>query len=521
MQDSIKESIVFDSELRSAIKQTTEIFAKAVKGTLGPKGTNVGTLSQLKLPVVLNDGVTVAKNLNFKDPLSKYIANILKTVSQNTEKEVGDGTSTSITLAETIILEGLRNIEVGFSQVDVSKGIRLATIDLLKSLEEVKIDARTMLEEVATISANNDREIGKLVAQIFDKAGEDGKVNIENSYDSQTRVETIEGVKYDIGYESEVFSNTADKKTVFENTFVLLYEGELKSMHVILQLLQDINDANESLIIIADSYSEGALMDLINARRTNGLNICALRSPGYGQMKELNMDDLSLITGAPIQSNRFGRKLETLQKNDLLKVDKITVGKDTMVIENKNKDLTGVIAELKSKEKTETDPNVKSELKERISRLSEGVATLYVGGNSPMEISEKKYRIEDAIGATKSALEEGIVPGGGITLFRLGKSLEMPKMKNRAEEIGYQIVVLATEAPIRTILMNAGQKPDIIMSQILGDSNFNYGYNANTNSYVDMVEDGVIDPLKVTKSALTNASSVAQLLLTMNTCIYE
>lgn len=522
----MQESISFDKDLREAVIDTVLTLSKAVKSTLGPSGTNVGVLSEINLPVIVNDGVTVTKKIKFEDPLKKYIANILKTVSQNTDNTAGDGTTTSITLAEAIILEGIKNINAGFSQVNISKGIREATVLVLKELEKKSlsvIEDKKMLLQVASISANNDKELGKIISEAFLKVGVDGQIEVKNSTSDKTYIETIPGMKYDSGFESNMFANTDRGEAYFEDCRVLIYEGKLRTIEPIMDILRQVRSKNDSLLIIADDYDEMCIKDLAANKIDGHLKVCAVKSPGYGITKESYLDDISLITGASIVSKRFGTSIEGVTADSLGISETVKVDRESFTIVQKPVDkekLDNEIIKLKSKIK-KVSGTEKEEVLQRIANLSNGIAVMYVAGNSPVEIAEKKYRIEDAINATRASLEEGIVPGGGVTLLRLGRALKMPKMDNREQEIGFQILVKALEAPIKTIAENSGESGEVILNEVLRNKKFNYGYDAKAKKYSDMVRAGVIDPVKVTKAALTNASSVSQLLLIMNCAIYK
>lgn len=520
----MEESISFDKDLRNEIVETTKILSKAVKSTLGPSGTNVGVLSEISLPVIVNDGVTVAKKIKFEDPLRKYISNVLKTVSQNTDNIAGDGTTTSITLTESIILEGIKNIEAGFSQIDIAKGIREASLLVLEELKnrtlDIKKDSEKLLQ-VATISANNDSELGSIISDAFTKVGVDGQIEVKDSDNDKTYIDILNGMKYSSGFESNMFVNTDKSEVVFENCKIFIYEGKLRSIDPIVDILREIRNQNDSLLIIADDFSPEAVNDLATNKVQHKLKVCAIKSPGYGMSKEDNLEDIAFITGTNIISNRLGSFIEESDEDSLGSADLVKVTSDSFVIVGSNIDkseISSKITLLKDRVKSSKGTD-KKELLDRIARLSNGVAVMYVSGNSPVEIAEKKYRIEDAINATRASLEEGIVPGGGVTLLKIGKSLKKPEMDNRSQEIGFDILLSALEAPLRTICENSGENGDVVINAI-SDHYFNFGFDAKLKEYKDLVEAGIIDPVKVTKAALTNAASVSQLILTMNCVIY-
>ena len=506
--------IIFDEDLRNAIKLTTETLVKTVKSTLGPSGTNVGVLSELMLPVIINDGVTVAKKVSFEDPLQNYIAKILKTVSQNTENIAEDGTTTSLTLAEAIIIAGLKNIELSFSQIDIAKGIRVATLDVLDELNKRKRSLKNnkkILRQVASISANNDNELGKIIADAFSKVGPDGQIEIKDSQIEKTYVEIINGMKYASGYESNMFNNTDKNSVHFENCKILLYEGRLLDLAPLTKILKELREKDIPLLIVADDFSKEVMEDLVYNKLNGGFKLCAVRAPGYGAEKDFNFDDIALISKAKVVSKRFGLKIEDLKMEFLGEVSDIKVGFEDFTLINTEADKKAVsekIKVLKEDLKKELSKNSKSEIADRIARLSNGVAIVYVHGDSPVEVSEKKYRIEDAIGATRASLEQGIIPGGGVTLFNISNSLVAPS-----------ILKDALKAPIETICINAGEKPDIILHNIKNSTQKNYGFDAKNKEFGDMIEMGIVDPVKVTITALVNASSVSQMILTMNSVV--
>ena len=523
--------VSFDKDLKQAIKKSVKTLAKAVKSTLGPSGTNVMVLSQIKLPIITNDGVTVAKSfvtsLVEKQPnkLETKIAQLLNTVSKNTESAAGDGTTTSITLAEAIILEGIKNIEAGFSAVNISKGIHQATKDVLSALDKIStsvMEDKDLLLQVASISANNDSELGKIISEAFLKVGIDGQIEIKNSTTDTTHVEVVNGMKYNSGFESNMFINTDKSNVLLENCSVLIYEGKLTTIDPIVETLRDIKNNNSSLFIIADDYSEEAINDLVYNKVNAKVKVCAVKSPGYGVVKETNLQDIADITNTKIISRRFGTTIDNTDSSMLGFTTTVKVNSEAFAIINEKvdkKEADKKIKTLKKQLKQATLETDKAELTERIAKLSNGVAVLYVHGTSEIEKAEKKFRIDDAINATRASLEEGIVPGGGVTLLKLGKALKMPKMENREQEIGYNILIKALEAPIKTICTNSDEKGDVVINEVLkGD--FNFGYDARLKEYKDLIAAGIIDPKKVTRVALQNASSVAQMILTLNCAIY-
>lgn len=522
MNELNKDTIVFDEELKSAIKRVIIKLSKAVKLTLGPKGTNVGVLNNILLPEITNDGVTVVNNIvnGFKNDLDKYIANIIKTASATTENQAGDGTTTTIVLIESIVKEGYKLIDAGYSTIDVVEGIKKATEDILKSIFNKSIPVEgDILHKVATISANNDEELGKLISDAFEKVGVNGRIEVEDNHD-ETYVEFIDGMSYDMGYESPLFINTSKKTVEFDKCKVLIYEGKLTSIDVIIEnILKPIANEQKSLIIIADDYSKEALSDLTNNKLNAGLKVCALRSAYYGSKKEGTIEDIAFISNSEIVSRRFGLEIENANENNLGELESVVITNDKISFVQKNNENTfDRIEELKEQAKS-AKGTFKDDLLDRVAKLSGSVAILHVSGKTPIEITEKKYRIEDAINSTRSALEEGILPGGGVALLKLSEET-CTIDSNESFNLGYGSLKKSLKAPIKTIAENSGKSGDVILNKVAMMSNFNDGYNAKNNTFGDLIELGVVDPTKVTRCALENASSVAQMILTLNCIIY-
>lgn len=525
----MQESVSFDKNLKKTIKKSVKKLSKAVKSTLGPAGTNVMVLSQIKLPVITNDGVTVAKSfvtsLMEKSPntLETKIAQLLNTVSKNTETTAGDGTTTSITLAEAIILEGLKYIEAGFSPINVAKGIHSATKKILTELDKkaiTVIDKKELLLQVSSISANNDNELGKIISEAFLKVGVDGQIEVKDSPSEKTYIDIVNGMKYDSGFESNLFVNSDKGTVVLDDCGVFIYEGKLMGLESIEDIIKDAVNNEKGLFIIADDYGPNVIDTLSNIKIQHKLKICAVKSPGYGIQKEQELEDIAFITNSQIVSRRLGVDISEASI-EFLGNASITVDKNNFTVISKQidkKEVSKRVKQLKSQVKL-ANTTEKQELLGRIARLSDGVAVMYVSGSSPVEISEKKYRIEDAINATRASLEEGIVPGGGVTLLKLGKALKTPEMENESQIIGFNLLKKALEAPIKTISENCEKNGEVVINEVLkGD--FTYGYDAKEDKYKDLLSAGIIDPKKVTRAALTNASSVSQMILTLNCAIY-
>lgn len=516
MQELDKDRIVFDKDVKIAIKKVLGTIAKAVKGTLGPKGTNVGLLDNTHLPMIVNDGATVVSQVNqcFQSDLDKYISKLIYSESRATDREAGDGSSTFITLTEAIVNKGLQLIEAGYSNVDVVKGIKEATKVVLEELENKATPiSDELLVKVATISANNDEELGKLIGDAFSKIGVHGQIEVEPSLD-ETRVEFVEGMQYKSGYMSQSFVNQPDSKVRFENAKILIYEGKLKSIEEIMSVLRTIANNGDSLLIIADDFSETSIQDLSSNKLNAGLKVCAVRSPGYGEVKEWDLEDIALITDTNIASRRFGLEINKVTYEHLGEAKNITVTSDTFsIVVDEKSNIDEKLDELKVKAES-LDGNLKREVLDRIARLTSGIAVLYVGGSTPTEITEKHLRIEDAINATRGALEEGILPGGGIALLKVSKSLS-----DETKSLGYKCLLESLEEPIKVLSRNSSVSGDLNIQEAL-KGEFEYGYNAKTDSFENLIEAGVIDPKKVTRVTLEKASSFSQMLLTMNCIVY-
>lgn len=507
-------------ELRNAIVETTNTLCDAVKSTLGPMGTNVGILSETMQPTILNDGVRVARAINFDNELSQYIAKILKQVSQNTDNLVHDGTTTSLTITQAIIIEAIKGIELKYKQRDINEGIAMATKDVINELEAGNMNIEDMLEKVATISANNDKELGSIIGKAFKEVGVDGQIDVEDSDSEKTYYEKVPGMKYSSGYESNLFSNTTKSTVEYKEARILIYEGKLKSVNEsLLKVIQELGNDNVPIVIVADDYDKMAIDSFTGYKLNHGLQICAVRSPEYGSYKEGCVDDIAFISGANIISDRYGSDIDGVTIEDLGTVSFFSADQESFTVKNPDIDTSERVAQLKLEVK-KLSGTYKDEVEMRIAKLSGGIAVLYVNGKSPIEIAEKKYRIEDAIGATRASLEEGIVPGGGLALYNISKSLKTPNFNSKGKEYGYELLIKAITAPIRTICENRGEIPEVILTKIDSSENKNYGYNAKTGEYGDMIEMGIIDPVKVTKAAIVNASSVSQMLINTNYIVY-
>ena len=505
----MKELIIFDKDVREVIKETVGIMARAVKSTLGPKGNNVGVFSDTMQPNINNDGVTVAKRIKFNDEFKNYIADVVKTSSNNTEKLIGDGTSTSITLLEAMVNGAYKYIDAGYLQVSVIKGMRSAMEEVMQLVDEKALpidDNLGLLEKVASISANNDKELGKLIADTFKELGSKASIEIDISQKGHDYVEVADGVKYESGFLSNMFVNTSTGDCVLESPYIFLYEGRLKPEPKLFEVLNEVGQNGDSILIIADDFSEEVKNALTAAKINTKMKVCAVQSPGYGEKKEINMDDLSFLTGADIISKRFGSEMDDLEMGSLGRAARATIDSGNFSF------TTDFVSKGQILERVGDDTD-----KERVSRLTSGLATLYVIGKSPIETSEKTYRAEDAINAVRVAMEGGVLPGGGTALYKIAKQMEAPKWTDEAEMAGHRVIMESLTAPIRTILENANENFYQISNQL--EDNFNHGYDAMEGTFGDLYELGVVDPKNVTKAALSSSFSVAAMLIGMNSLI--
>ncbi len=512
--------IKFNIEAREGLKNGVDKLANAVKVTLGPKGRNVVFQNQFGENTITKDGVTVAKNINLQDQLENMGANIVKEVASKTNELAGDGTTTATVLAQAIIKEGLKNVAAGANPVDLKKGIDTAVkavIDHLNS-QAITIDSNEMIKQIASISANNDDEIGGLIAEAFNKIGNKGVVTIDVSKTSNTYVDIIEGMTFDRGYLSPYFVTDKEKMiTEFENPVILITDKKINSFKSLIPILEEVIGQDRSFLIIADDVDNDVLSSLVMNKLRGGLNVAIVKAPGFGDRRKAMLEDIAILTGATLVSDETGLILEDITYSSLGTCDKVRLDKDNTLIIGGDSDkillsarikhLTNAIIEAKG----DYD---KTKLQERLAKLTNGIAILYVGAASEVEMKEKKDRVEDALNATRAAIEEGIVPGGGIALLNSVRDILKGDLGVVGDVFtGYNLLLKACESPLRTIVENAGLSGDVIISEIDKTPN-EIGYNAKTNEYVDMIKAGVIDPKKVTRIALENAASVAGMILT-------
>ncbi len=517
--------IAFDQEARDAMRRGVSKLARAVKVTLGPKGRNVILQKSFGSPTVTKDGVTVAKEVDLEDVYENMGARMVREVASKTSDVAGDGTTTATVLAESIFNEGLRGVVAGVNPVQMKQGIEKAVEDITDKLKKMSIAIKSKKEmaQVGTVASNNDTEIGDLLAEAMDKVGKDGVITVDEGKSLKTEVEWVEGMQFDRGYVSPYFvNNPATMECVLEDAYVLVYEKKISNIKEMVPVLEAVVNAGKPLLIIAEDVDGEALATLVINRLRGTFQCCAVKAPGYGDRRKAMMEDIAILTGGTPIFESLGIKLENLPITDLGRAKKIIVGKDnTTLIEGSGKtsDIKARIDQIRREISVATSDYDTEKLEERLAKLSGGVAKVNVGAATESEMKEKKARVEDALHATRAAVEEGILPGGGVALLRATAAVK-PEGLTHDQEVGYNIVVRACRAPLTTIASNAGQDGGIVCERVL-EAKGNVGYNAATDVYEDLVKAGVIDPTKVTRTALQNAASVATLLLTSDALIAE
>ncbi len=518
--------IVFSEQARAAILRGVNALADAVKVTLGPKGRNVLISKPYGAPLVTKDGVSVAKEIELSNPLENMGAQMVKEVASKTADIAGDGTTTATVLAQAIYREGVKLVSAGNNPMDIKRGIDLA-VELMGA-ELKKLSKQTSntkdVEQVGTISANSDHTIGRIIAEAMDKVGQNGVITVEEAKGFETSLETVEGMQFDRGYLSPYFATDTDKMvTEFDEAFILLSENRISSMQNLMPVLEQVVKTNRPLLIIAEDVDGEALATLVINRIRGNLKVVAIKAPGFGDRKKAMLQDIATLTGGTVISEELGVKLENATLGDLGRAKKIVVEKEnTTIIDGygSEQEIDGRIAQIRKQIEGNASDYEKEKLQERLAKLAGGVAIIRVGAATEAEMKEKKARVEDALHATRAAVEEGIVPGGGVALIRASKVLESLKLENHEQQMGIDIVRRAVEEPLRQISRNAGVEGSIVV-QAIKDREDAYGYNATTNTYCDMFEAGVIDPTKVVRHALINAASVSSLLLTTEALISE
>ena len=512
--------IKFDIDARDALKKGVDALANAVKVTLGPKGRNVVIDKKFGSPTITKDGVTVAKEIELEDPIENMGAQMVKEVASKTADLAGDGTTTATVLAQEIVATGLKNVAAGANPMDLKRGIDKAVKAVVNELQKQSIevgDNLNKIEQVASISANNDNTIGSLIAEAMAKVKKEGVITVEEAKGTDTTVEVVEGMQFDRGYLSPYFVTNAEKmEAELDNPYILIYDKKISNMKDILPILEQTTQSGRPILIIAEDVDGEALATLVVNKIRGSLKIAAVKAPGFGDRRKAMLEDIGILTGGTVISEERGFKLENTTLDMLGQTDKIVIDKDNTTIVNgkgEKEAITLRVNQIKAQMETTTSDYDREKLQERLAKLAGGVAVLYVGAASEVEMKEKKDRVDDALHATRAAVEEGIVPGGGVALVRAAKSLNSIKAENEDERTGVQIITKAIEAPIRQIVANAGGEGAVIVSKIQ-EGKADFGYNAKTDTFEHMLEAGIIDPTKVTRVALENAASVAGMLLT-------
>jgi len=518
--------ISFDTEARAALKRGVDTLANAVKVTLGPKGRNVVIDKKFGAPTITKDGVTVAKEIEIEDPVENMGAQMVKEVASKTSDVAGDGTTTATVLAQAIYREGLKHVTSGANPMDLKRGIDKAVTELVAGLKSISspIKENKEIAQVGSISANNDKYIGDLIAQAMDKVGKDGVITVEEAKGTETTVDVVEGMQFDRGYLSPYFvTNAESMETELEDPYILIYDKKISTMKDLLPILEKSAQSGRSMLIIAEDIEGEALATLVVNKLRGTLKICAVKAPGFGDRRKAMLEDIAILTKGTVISEEQGYKLENATLAYLGTAKRVVIDKDnTTIVEGAGapEDIKKRVNEIKGQMDKTTSDYDKEKLQERLAKLSGGVAVLKIGASTEIEMKEKKARVEDALHATRAAVEEGIVPGGGVALLRVASKLDGLKDDNHDIMTGISIIKKAIEEPIRQIVNNAGLEGSVVINKVK-EGKGNFGFNAATEVYEDLVKAGVIDPTKVTRIALENAASVAGLLLMTEACIVE
>ncbi len=519
--------IKFSTDARSRLLKGINLLANAVRITLGPKGRNVVLDKSFGAPRITKDGVTVAKEIDLKDKFENMGAQMIKEVASKTSDSAGDGTTTATILAQAIVEEGLKAVAAGMNPMDLKRGIDTATKAIIEELKKKskKISTNEEVKQVGTISANGDIEVGEHLAQAMEKVGNEGVITVEEGKGLDTELNVVEGMQFDRGYLSPYFVTNAEKMTCeLEDAYILLHEQKLSNLQPMLPLLESVAQSGKPLLIIAEEIEGEALATLIVNKLRGGLKIAAVKAPGFGDRRSAMLEDIALLTNGQVISEELGIKLENVKLDSLGTAKKINIDKENTTIvggSGKKSEIDARCNQIKNEiEQSDSDYD-KEKLQERLAKLSGGVAVLNVGGASEVEVKEKKDRVEDAMNATRAAVEEGVVPGGGVALLYTKKILDSIKLANPDQQVGINIIKKAIERPIRQIAKNAGVDGSIIVGKLLEQDNENYGYNAQTGKFTDLVKDGIIDPTKVVLSAIQDSASVAGLLITAEAVIAD
>jgi chaperonin GroEL len=518
--------LMFDDEARGAILRGISMLTDAVKATLGPKGRNAILDKKYGAPTITKDGVTVAKEIELKDPWENMGAQLVREVASKTSDTAGDGTTTATVLAHAVYREGMKNVVAGANTMDIKKGIEKAVeivIEELKKLSKTVQDKKE-IAQVGTISANNDASIGELIAEAMDKVGKDGVITVEEAKSMATTLDVVEGMQFDRGYISPYFITDPERmECVLEDAFILIHEKKISSMKDLLPILEQTAKMGKPLLILAEEVEGEALATLVVNKLRGTIQVCAVKAPGFGERRKAMLEDIAVLTGGTMISEDLGIKLESIKISDLGRAKKINIDKEnTTIVEGAGdaQKIQGRVKQIKTQIEETTSDYDREKLQERLAKLVGGVAVINVGAATETEMKEKKARVEDALNATRAAVEEGIIPGGGVALLRCLPALKTLKLEND-RQIGVEIIKRALEEPIRQIVNNAGLEGSVIVEKVKHSKDVNYGFDADKEEYVDMIKTGIIDPTKVTRYALQNAASVAALMLTTSVMITD
>jgi len=519
--------VYFATEARDKMLRGVNILANAVKVTLGPKGRNVIIEKSFGAPRSTKDGVTVAKEIELADKFENLGAQLIREVASKTNDKAGDGTTTATLLAQSIVIEGLKSVAAGMNPMDLKRGVDKAVGKVVEEIKNVskKVTTNSEIAQVGTISANGDVEVGEMIAEAMEKVGNEGVITVEEAKTAETELDVVEGMQFDRGYLSPYFITNAEKMEAdLEEPLILLFEKKLASLQPLLPLLEAVVQSSRPLLIVAEDVEGEALATLVVNKLRGGLRVAAVKAPGFGDRRKAMLEDIAILTGGQLISEDLGIKLENVTIDMLGRAKKVTITKDETTIVDGSGEKSGIearITQLKSQIEDTTSDYDKEKLQERLAKLAGGVAVIRVGGATEVEVKEKKDRVDDALNATRAAVEEGIVPGGGVALLKASKVLDGFKGDNADQEAGVAIVRRALQAPIRQIAENAGVEGSIVVGKVLENSSATFGFNAQTELYVDMVQAGVIDPAKVVRTALQHAGSVAGILITTEAAIVE
>ncbi|MAK07528.1 MAG: chaperonin GroEL [Cytophagales bacterium] len=518
--------IHFNTDSRENLRKGVDTLANAVKVTLGPKGRNVILDKKFGAPTVTKDGVSVAKEIELKEPVENMGAQLVKEVASKTADDAGDGTTTATVLAQAIFNTGIKNVAAGANPMDLKRGVDKAVIEVVKNLKSQSKDIKDSSEisQVATVSANNDHEIGKMIANAMDKVGKDGVITVEEAKGTETDVKTVEGMQFDRGYLSPYFVTNSDKmEAELENPYILIYDKKISAMKELLPVLELVSQSGKPLLIIAEDIEGEALATIVVNKIRGALKVAAVKAPGFGDRRKAMLEDIAILTGGTVISEERGYKLESATIDYLGTAEKVNIDKDNTTVVSgagKKADIEGRVNQIKKQIENTTSEYDKEKLQERLAKLSGGVAILYVGAATEVEMKEKKDRVDDALHATRAAVQEGIVAGGGTAFLRAVDSLDKLSLDNEDQNTGVLIVKTALESPIRTIVENSGGEGSVIIQKIR-EGKGDYGYNAATDNFESMFKAGIIDPTKVSRLALENAASIAGLLITTECVVVD